>query len=135
MLQPLAVGAWGVLCWFRGWDTSPHSPAHTILNMNLTKSFPPTDDLIAYLAEIDYKKHLNNFMDVVVTVCAIVAAIATVIAQKWQQYDCTERLQLFVLRSIELAKTFYAWVTTVFVPFVKSFYDDCRSIYNVLRTV
>ena len=124
-----------MLCWFRGWDTSLHSPNLTILDMNLTKSFPPADALIEVLQEVDYQKHLNNFMDVVVTVCAFVAAIATVIAQKWQQYNCTERLQLFVLRCIELSKTFYAWVTTVFVPFVKSFYDDCRSVYNFLRTV
>jgi hypothetical protein len=40
-----------------------------------------------------------------------------------------------VLRVIELAKTFYAWVMNVFVPNVKSFYDDCRSVYNFLRTV
>ena len=103
--------------------------------MQLTKSFPPTDDLFAYLQQIDYKKHYNNFMDAVVVFCAFVAAVATVIRDKWQQYDCTERLQLFVLRVIELAKTFYAWVMNVFVPNVKSFYDDCRSVYNFLRTV
>ncbi len=103
--------------------------------MELTKSFPPADALIETLQEIDYRKHYNNFMDVVVTVCAFIAAVATVIRDKWQQYDCTERLQLFVLRVIELAKTFYAWVMNVFVPNVKPFYDDCRSVYNFLRTV
>lgn len=103
--------------------------------MELTKSFPPADALFETLMEIDYKKHLNSFMDAVVIACAFVAAIATVIAQKWQQYDCTERLQLFVMNVITGAKTFYAWVMNVFVPFVKSFYDDCRSVYNFLRTV
>lgn len=100
--------------------------------MELTKSFPPTDDLFTYLSEVDYKKHLNTFMDAVVIACAFVAAIATVIRDKWQQYDCTERLQLFVLRVIELAKTFYAWVINVFIPGVKEFVKDCRSIYNTL---
>ena len=103
--------------------------------MELTKSFPPADDLFAYLAEVDYKKHFHTFMDAVVIVCAFVAAVATVIRDKWVKYDCTERLQLFVLNVIEGAKTFYTWVMTVFVPFVKSFYDDCRSIYNFVRTV
>ena len=103
--------------------------------MELTKSFPPADDLIETLQGIDYKKHLNNFMDFVVTVCVIVAAVATVIRDKWQHYDCTERLQLFALNVTEFAKTFYAWVMNVFVPNVKSFYDDCLSTYNFLRTI
>lgn len=103
--------------------------------MQLTKSFPPADALIEVLQGIDYKKHFNTFMDAVVIACAFVAAIATVIRDKWTEHDCTERLQLFVLNVIEKAKTFYAWVTNVFVPECKSFYDECRSIYNVLRTV
>jgi len=47
--------------------------------MELTKSFPPTDDLFTYLAEIDYKKQLNRYMDGVVNICAFIAAIATVL--------------------------------------------------------
>lgn len=52
--------------------------------MELAKSFPPTDDLIAFLQGIDYKKHLNTFMDGVVIACAFIAAIATVIWEKIQ---------------------------------------------------
>ena len=52
--------------------------------MELTKSFPPADDLFVKLQEIDYKKHLNNYMDVVVNVCAFVAAIATILWEKLQ---------------------------------------------------
>lgn len=103
--------------------------------MQLTKSFPPTDDLFAYLQTVDYKKHLNTFMDAVVIACAFVAAIAVVIRDNWVKYNCTERLQLFVLDFIEGAKIAYAWVMTVLMPFVKSFYDDCRSVYNFVRTV
>ena len=113
------------------------SPAKSFfkLTMELTKSFPPADAFVEMMLEIDYKKHFNTFMDGVENLCVIVAAIATVIAQKWQEYDCTERLQLFVLRVIEGAKTFYAWVKNVFVPECKSLYDDCRSVYNFVRTV
>lgn len=100
--------------------------------MELTQSFPPVDAFIAKVQEIDYKKHLNSFMNAVVIACAFIAAIATVIRDKWVQNDCTERLQLFVLRVIELAKTFYAWVVNVFIPGVKEFAKDCRSIYNTL---
>jgi hypothetical protein len=103
--------------------------------LNFTAAFPPAEKLTETLMNIDYKKHFHSFMDAVVIFCAFVAAMATLIAQKWQEYDCTERLQLFVLNVIQKAKTFYAWVMNVFVPFVKSFYDDCRSVYNVLRTI
>jgi hypothetical protein len=103
--------------------------------LEFTSAFPPAHKLTETLMNIDYKKHLNSFLDAVVILCAFVAAVATVIRDKWQEHDCTERLQLFVLRVVELAKTFYAWVMNVFVPNVKSFYDDCRSIYNFVRTV
>lgn len=103
--------------------------------MNLTKSFPPVDALIEVLQEVDYQKLYQDAKRFVIIAAAFVVAFVTFIIQKWQQYDCTVRLQLFVLRSIELAKTSYSWFLNVFVPEVKSFYDDCRSVYNFLRTV
>ena len=103
--------------------------------MQLTKSFPPFDDFFSYIREVDYHKLYNQFMDFVVVVCAVVAAVATVIRDKWVQYDCTERLQLFVLRCIELVKSFYAWLMNVFVPECKSLYQDVLKVYNQLRTV
>ena len=103
--------------------------------MQLIKSFPPADDLFVQLQQVDYQKLYHDFMDVVVVFCAFVAAVATVIRDKWQQYDCTERLQLFAIRVIAGAKTFYAWTMTVFVPECKEFYADCRAAYNFLRTV
>ena len=73
--------------------------------MELTKSFPPADAFVEMMTEIDYKKHFNTFMDGVENLCLIVAAIATVIAQKWQEHNMTERTQLFVLRVIDGVKT------------------------------
>lgn len=52
--------------------------------MELTKSFPPADDLFVKLQEIDYQKHFNKYMDVVESVCVFVAAIAVVIWEKLQ---------------------------------------------------
>ena len=103
--------------------------------MELTKSFPPADALVETLMEIDYKKHFNTFIDGVEVFCLFVAAIATVIAQKWQQHNMTERTRLFVLQVIEHAKTFWAWINTVFVPGCKELYNDFRSVYNFVRTV
>ena len=103
--------------------------------MELTKSFPPADAFVEMITEIDYKKHYNTFMDGVENLCVIVAAIATVIAQKWQEHNMTERTQLFVLRVIEGAKTFWAWINTVFVPEFKALIEDCRAVYNYVRTI
>lgn len=52
--------------------------------MELTKSFPPADDLFVKIQQIDYKKYLNDYMDFVVTACAFVAAISTVLFEKLQ---------------------------------------------------
>ena len=103
--------------------------------MQLTKSFPPADAFVEMMMEIDYKKHLNTFMDGVEIFCAFVTAIAIILAEKWQEHNMTERTQLFVLRVIEGAKTFYAWVNNVFVPEFKALIEDCRAVYNYVRTV
>ena len=108
---------------------------HTQNNMELTKSFPPADAFLEMMTEIDYKKHYNTFMDGVEIFCAFVAAVAMIIAEKWQEHNMTERTQLFVLRVIDGAKTFYAWVKNVFVPECQEFYNDIRSFYNYVRTI
>ena len=57
--------------------------------MELTKSFPPADDLFVKLSEIDYKKHFNTYMNFVETFVVYVAAIATVIWEKFQTVKIT----------------------------------------------
>ena len=103
--------------------------------MELTKSFPPVDAFVEMMMEIDYKKHYNTFMDGVEIFCAFVAAVAIIVAEKWQEHNMTERTQLFVLRVIEGAKTFYAWVMNVFVPEFKALIEDIRALYTYVRTV
>jgi len=103
--------------------------------MELTKSFPPADAFVEMMTEIDYKKHYNTFMDGVEIFCAFVAAVAIIVAEKWQEHNMTERTQLFVLQVIEGAKTFYAWVKNVFVPECKALIEDCRAVYNYVRTI
>ena len=57
--------------------------------MQLTKAFPPADDLIMKLQEIDYSKHLNKYMDIVETFVLWAAAIATIIFEKLQTMKIT----------------------------------------------
>jgi hypothetical protein len=57
--------------------------------MQLTKAFPPADDLIVKLQDIDYKKQLNKYMDIVETIVAWTAAIATILWEKFQTMKIT----------------------------------------------
>jgi hypothetical protein len=79
----LIWGAGGVMVdsWL---GTALHSPNCPILDMNLTKSFPPTDDLIAYLAQVDYQKLYADVRSFVLTVAAFVAVVATILWNKIQ---------------------------------------------------
>lgn len=64
--------------------TPLHIPNCPILDMNLTKSFPPTDDLIAFLAQVDYQKLYANVRTVVLTVAAVIYVVATILWEKIQ---------------------------------------------------
>jgi len=81
--------------------------------LSFTEAFPPAHKLTETLMNIDYKKHLNTYMDVVMNVCAFIAVIATLIVEKWQQHDVTERLQIVALNV-------YTWTRNVAVPAVKN---------------
>lgn len=103
--------------------------------MELAKAFPPADDLLTKLQEIDYRKHYNNFMDAVEVFCLYVAAIAVILYTKWQENDCTERLQLALIRFINFCKVAYSWLRDVAIPETKAMGADLRAVYNKLRTV
>lgn len=81
--------------------------------LTFTEAFPPAHKLTETLVNVDYKKHYNSFMDSVEFACAFIAAIATVLYDKWHQYDMTERVQLATL-------TAYTWTRNVAVPAVKN---------------
>lgn len=57
--------------------------------MQTIKAFPPADDLIMKLQEIDYNKHLNKYMDIVETIVLWIAAIVTIIFEKFQTMKIT----------------------------------------------
>ena len=79
----LIWGAGGVMVdsWL---GTALHSPNCPILDMNLTKSFPPADALIDILQEVDYQKLYADVRSFVLTVAAFVAVVATILWSKIQ---------------------------------------------------
>ena len=81
--------------------------------LSFTEAFPPAHKLTETLMNIEYKKHLNSFLDGVQIACVFVAVIATLIYDKWMQNNMTERVQLWYL-------TVYTWTKEVAVPNVKN---------------
>lgn len=59
----------------------------------MTQSFPPADAAIAFLQQIDYRKHYNSAMDAIESACLLVAAIAIIIGQQWQNHRCSDLLR------------------------------------------
>ena len=102
--------------------------------LTFTEAFPPAHKLTETLVNIDYKKHYNSFMDSVEFVCAFIAAIATVLYDKWHQYDMTERTQIVALNA-------YTWTRNVAVPAVKNAAtvtynagQKVREVYDVISS-
>ena len=81
--------------------------------LSFTESFPPLHKVTETVINIDYKKHFHSFMDAVEFLCAFVAAIVTVLYDKWNAYNMNERVQLWSL-------TAYTWTREVAVPNVKN---------------
>jgi hypothetical protein len=79
----LIWGAGGAM--FDSWlGTALHSPNCPILDMNLTKSFPPADALIDILQEVDYKKLYQDVRSFVLTAAAVIYVVATLLWEKIQ---------------------------------------------------
>jgi hypothetical protein len=102
--------------------------------LSFTEAFPPAHKMTETLMNINYKKHLNSYMDAITNLCAFVAAIATVLYDKWNQYNMTERVQLWSL-------TAYTWTREVAVPAVKNAVTvtyktgkNVREVYEVLSS-
>jgi len=109
--------------------------------LDFTSAFPPAQKLTETLMEVDYKKHYNTFMDFVVVFCAAIAAVFTVLRDKWVEYDCTERVQLAAETVKVQSVRFYNWnkdvsipyVKNTAIPFVKDTVNEIRSYYNVMK--
>lgn len=57
--------------------------------MQFTQAFPPVDALVSKMKEINYKEQLNKYMDIVETVAVWIAAIATILWEKFQTLKIT----------------------------------------------
>lgn len=96
--------------------------------LEFVSAFPPAHKATQTLMNIDYKKHLNQFIDAVVTMCAIIAVLYTLIAKHvaiWYNNGGKEMIT-------EIAQKSYQWVHETAVPAVK---NAAVKIYNVFVKV
>ena len=105
--------------------TSPH---HVFSQLQALKTF-------------DYQKHAIVTLNWMITIAAFIAAVATVIYQKWQEYNMSERCinllthtQSFIIIStpkiIEALQELYQLAVDVCVSLV-IFYEYCLKVYKL----
>jgi hypothetical protein len=103
---------------------------HHIRKMELTYSFPPADNLIQQLSKIEYKKHLNNYMDIVETVVMLVAAVCYVLFEKfveWYQNGGKESTIQTVQKVWNILQVCYTWSAPKVMQFLKSVHETYKN--------
>ena len=95
--------------------------------MNLHQSFPPADALIGFLSGIDYRKHLNSYMDFVEKLVLIVAAFSYVAGQRvsaWYSNGGKESLVNSYIKTRNFVQFAILWVREVGYPETRKFVQD-----------
>ena len=72
--------------------------------MNLSKSFPPADDLFVQLQQVDYQKLYANLRSFVLTVAAVIYVVSTILWEKFQvmKFRTPDFLSDYVYFSVNL---------------------------------
>jgi formyltetrahydrofolate synthetase len=68
-----------------------------------TQSFPPADAFLEQVSQIEYKKHLQQFVMFIATVVAVVVAVSQFIytkAAQWYQSGGKELMQSYAHRAV-----------------------------------
>lgn len=95
--------------------------------MNLQQSYPPADALIGFLSGVDYRKHLNSYMDFVEKMVLIVAAFVYVAWQRgsnWYHNGGKESLVNSYIQVRNFVQFVILWVREVGYPETRKFVQD-----------
>jgi hypothetical protein len=104
--------------------------------MNNTIGFPPADALLEQIVSIDYKKHLNTFMDVVENVVLIVAAVSQVIWERFSQWYNNGGKETIInayIKTRNFLQFAILWVREVGYPQARNFCQDCVEFTRAFR--
>lgn len=98
-----------------------------------TPSFPPADDLLAYLKQVDYQKHLRNFINVVIICVCYLAAVVSAVVQRsarWYRNGGKIRIRKAYQTGVKLLQDCYLWVRCVLYPEMLIFADEVKQTYR-----
>lgn len=101
-----------------------------------TASFPPVDDLINNLSQIEYKKHFHNLIDVFIIVTATVAAVVSFIYTKttqWYQEGGKDLIREKYQKIKDFLVICYLWIRCEGYPELMKFVDDIKQTYRAWR--
>lgn len=82
-------------------------------------AFPPVNALIAHLSKIDYKKHLNNYLDIVEIVVMTIAAVSYVIycnVKEWWINGGQDATIQVIQKIWNVLQVSYTWVRSEGIP-------------------
>lgn len=97
--------------------------------MQLSNSFPPADAAVEYLKKIDYKKHWNNFVTLILFIAAVSYVLAQKIHQWWQNGGSESTIQL--LQKVQnILEVCYSWIVNQAIPEVKNTYKKAQDTYK-----
>lgn len=98
-----------------------------------TPSFPPIDDLISKLSEIDYHKHFRNFINVCIILAATFAAVVSAVVQRiarWYRNGGKEYLWQAYQTSKNICVDCYIWVRCEGYPELLKFIQEVQQTYR-----
>ena len=104
--------------------------------MNTTASFPPVDDFIARLSQVEWRKLWNNSVLIVATICAVCVALGSYFGgrlRSWYESGGKDDCVLFALKCRTIARVCYHWIADCFIPQVIELYQDAVTVAKVAQ--
>ena len=97
--------------------------------------FPPVDALLEQLSKIEYKKHAKQFVNVSITILAMIAVIITILIAKYKEHNGNEKLQQAWQNLVLGVMISYEWILDTLVPECKAMYKDLIALKNIMMLV
>jgi len=93
------------------------------------QSFPPADDLIAQLSKVEYKKHLQQFVTVILTIAAVVYVLAQKFIE-WYQNGGKDATVQVITKVWNFLQVCYTWMRDQGYPALINFAQSVKETYK-----
>lgn len=97
--------------------------------MELSYGFPPADDLIQQLFKINYKKHLNNLITIILTIAAVVYVLSQKFVQ-WYSEGGKDSILQIIKKGWNFLTVCYTWIVSKGYPALMNFMGKIQQTYQ-----